>query len=139
MLDRLAPGIDGEAHPRDLSEGQRLCLVLAIQLAAAPEVILLDEPTRGLDYPAKEALRRLATGLADEGRSVLISTHDVEFAAAVAQRVVVMAAGEIVADGSSEEVLAASPAFAPQTAKILSPLEFLTVDDVARALEGCES
>ncbi len=56
LLDRLAPGIPPETHPRDLSEGQRLSLVLAVQLAAAPDVVLLDEPTRGLDYPAKRAL-----------------------------------------------------------------------------------
>ena len=57
-LDRLAPGIDADAHPRDLSEGQRLALVLAVQLAATPRVMLLDEPTRGLDYRAKRELAR---------------------------------------------------------------------------------
>src|SRR5690606_8929380 len=56
LLDRLVPGIDGATHPRDLSEGQRLALVLAVQLTAAPQVVLLDEPTRGLDVPAKEHL-----------------------------------------------------------------------------------
>ena len=121
-------------HPRDLSEGQRLSLVLAVQLTAAPKVVLLDEPTRGLDYPAKRSLVGIIDQLAGEGRSVVVSTHDVEFVAAVADRVVVMAAGEVVADGPAPEVMVASPSFAPQVAKILAPLEFLTMDQVADAL-----
>ncbi|MFD4779319.1 AAA family ATPase, partial [Streptomyces sp. NPDC058427] len=122
--------------PRDLSEGQKLALVLAIQLAAAPRIVLLDEPTRGLDYRAKAELTRIVAALADEGRSVVISTHDVEFVARTADRVVVMAEGDIVADGPTAEVIVASPVFAPQTAKILAPLSFLTVDQVNSALSA---
>ncbi|GAA2983920.1 ABC transporter ATP-binding protein [Streptomyces drozdowiczii] len=135
VLDRLAPGIADATHPRDLSEGQKLALVLAIQLAATPDVLLLDEPTRGLDYRAKAELTRIVAALAAEGRSVVISTHDVEFVARTADRVVVMAEGDIVADGPTTEVIVASPVFAPQTAKILAPLPFLTVDQVTAALD----
>ncbi|HEX6754629.1 MAG TPA: ATP-binding cassette domain-containing protein [Mycobacteriales bacterium] len=134
LLDRLVPGIPGDRHPRDLSEGQRLALVLAIQLVAAPTVVLLDEPTRGLDYPGKAHLRALVRGLAREGRAVVLATHDVEFVAAAADRVVVMAEGEMIADGRTAEVVVASPAFAPQVAKILAPQPWLTVDQVAAAL-----
>jgi energy-coupling factor transport system ATP-binding protein len=134
LLDRLAPGIDDDEHPRDLSEGQRLCLVLAIQLCAAPKVVLLDEPTRGLDYPAKRALTGVVDALAADGHSVVISTHDVEFAAMAADRVVVMAEGDVVADGPTDEVLVASPAFAPQVTKVVAPLAYLTVGQVAAAL-----
>ncbi|MEV7438989.1 ABC transporter ATP-binding protein [Streptomyces griseoviridis] len=130
ILDRLAPGIPDDTHPRDLSEGQKLALALAIQLCAAPEVLLLDEPTRGLDYRAKTELARIVDALAAEGRAVVIATHDVEFVARAADRVVVMAEGDIVADGPTIEVIVASPVFAPQTAKILAPLPFLTVDQV---------
>ncbi|GAB3078965.1 ABC transporter ATP-binding protein [Pedococcus soli] len=135
-LDRLAPGIDGAAHPRDLSEGQRLALVVAIQLTAAPATLLLDEPTRGLDYPAKAALSSLLRDLAAAGGAVLVATHDVEFAAGVADRVVVLARGRVVADGPAVDVLCDSPAFAPQVAKVLAPTRLLTVDDVRRALPG---
>ena len=134
LLDRLVPGVPDETHPRDLSEGQRLALVLAIQLAARPRVVLLDEPTRGLDYAAKRHLAAALRELASDGRAILLSTHDVEFVATVADRVLVLADGEIVADGSAEGVLVASPAFAPQVARILAPQRWLTVDDVARAL-----
>jgi energy-coupling factor transporter ATP-binding protein EcfA2 len=134
LLERLVPGIDPAAHPRDLSEGQRLSLVLAIQLTATPAVMLLDEPTRGLDYGAKSALAVLLRELAEDGRAVMVSTHDVEFVATVADRVVVMAQGEVVASGPTAEVVVASPAFAPQTAKILAPEPWLTVADVRAAL-----
>lgn len=134
ILDRLAPGIDGATHPRDLSEGQKLALVLAIQMTAAPRVLLLDEPTRGLDYRAKTQLIAMVDELVAEGRSVVVSTHDVEFAARAADRVVVLAEGDIVADGPTGEVIVASPVFAPQVAKILSPLPYLTVDQVTAVL-----
>jgi energy-coupling factor transport system ATP-binding protein len=136
LLDRLAPGIADGMHPRDLSEGQRLSLVLAVQLRATPQVVLLDEPTRGLDYAAKHALTRIVDDLARDGRAVVISTHDVEFVAGAADRVVVLAQGEIVADGPTTDVIVASPAFAPQTAKILAPLPYLTVAQVESALAG---
>ncbi|MCA1272090.1 ATP-binding cassette domain-containing protein [Streptomyces sp. 7G] len=139
ILDRLAPGIDGTMHPRDLSEGQKLALVLAIQLSAAPRVLLLDEPTRGLDYRAKTQLIAMVDELAAEGRSVVVSTHDVEFAARAADRVVVLAEGDIVADGPTTEVIVASPVFAPQVAKILAPLPYLTVDQVTAVLPGGEA
>ncbi|MGH9292596.1 MAG: ATP-binding cassette domain-containing protein, partial [Acidimicrobiales bacterium] len=134
LLDRFAPGVLDGAHPRDLSEGQRLALALAVQLAPGPRVVLLDEPTRGLDYPAKAALVEVLRGLAADGRTVLVATHDVEFAASAADRVLVLAAGEIVADGPTAEVVTASPAYAPQAAKILAPLRYLTVEQVACAL-----
>ncbi|MEV7611897.1 ATP-binding cassette domain-containing protein [Streptomyces sp. NPDC089799] len=134
LLDRLSPGIPDTSHPRDLSEGQKLALVLAVQLAAAPDVLLLDEPTRGLDYRAKEQLIRIVDDLAAGGRAVVISTHDVEFVARAADRVVVMAEGDIVADGPTTEVIVASPVFAPQTAKILAPLPYLTVGQAVEAI-----
>ncbi len=134
LLERLVPDIDPGAHPRDLSEGQRLSLVLAIQLTATPSVMLLDEPTRGLDYSAKASLATVLAELADAGHAVMVSTHDVEFVAAAVDRVVVMAQGEIVADGPTADVVVASPAFAPQTAKILAPEPWLSVAEVADAL-----
>jgi energy-coupling factor transport system ATP-binding protein len=135
VLERLVPDIDRELHPRDLSEGQRLALVLAIQLVAAPAVILLDEPTRGLDYDAKARLTQILRELAADGHAVLVSTHDVEFVASSCDRVVVLAEGEAVADGPTADVVLSSPTFAPQVAKILSPEPWLTVAAVADALD----
>jgi energy-coupling factor transport system ATP-binding protein len=135
LLRRLAPDVTDDTHPRDLSEGQRLCLALAVVLCGAPPLLLLDEPTRGLDYGAKHRLVEILAELAANSHAVVLSTHDVELVAEVATRVAVLADGEIVADGATTNVIAGSPAFAPQVAKILAPLPFLTVGEVAAALE----
>ncbi|TEX50182.1 MAG: cobalt ABC transporter ATP-binding protein [Actinomycetales bacterium mxb001] len=138
LLAELAPEIDSQTHPRDLSEGQRLTLALAIVLVAQPAVLLLDEPTRGLDYPTKARLASILRDLAQRGHAVVIATHDVELAADVATRVVVLADGEVVADGPTPQVVVGSPLFAPQVAKVLAtrPGERvpLTVPAVAAAL-----
>jgi energy-coupling factor transport system ATP-binding protein len=148
LFERLSPGVPDEQHPRDLSEGQRLTLALAIVLAAKPPLLLLDEPTRGLDYTAKhrlvEILRDLASGAGDGaagaggapggGHAVLLATHDVELVAEVATRVLVIADGELVADGPTVDVVVSSPAFAPQVAKVLAPQPWLTPTEVAVAL-----
>jgi len=136
ILESIAPGIPPNTHPRDLSIGQQLALVLAIQLAAAPAVIGLDEPTRGLDYQAKAALTSVLSKLAADGHAIVVATHDVEFATSTCDRVIVMAEGEIVTDGPAASVLTASPTFAPQIAKILAPLPYLTVAQLAAALEA---
>ncbi|GEP33281.1 cobalt ABC transporter ATP-binding protein [Nocardioides szechwanensis] len=134
ILDRLVPGIPGDSHPRDLSEGQRLALALALVLVARPHVVLLDEPTRGLDYAAKRSLSGILRALADDGHAVLVATHDVEFTALAADEVVVMAEGEVVSSGPVRRVVAESPAFAPQVTKVLGA-PWLLVDEVVAALE----
>ncbi len=134
ILDRLVPDLNPGLHPRDLSEGQRLSLVLAIVLTGAPPLLLLDEPTRGLDYAAKSRLVTILRELAVDGHAIVVATHDVELAAAASTRTVVVADGEIVVDGPTSEVVVGSPAFAPQVAKILAPLPWLTVEQVAHTL-----
>jgi energy-coupling factor transport system ATP-binding protein len=133
VLDRLAPWLPSDRHPSDLSEGERLALALAVVLGGEPPLVLLDEPTRGLDYAAKTRLVPLLRDLAARGHAVLLSTHDVELVAELADRTVVMAEGEIVADGPTREVVRQSPAFAPQVNKVLGG-GWLTVDEVAKAL-----
>ncbi len=135
-LSKVLPDVPHARHPRDLSEGQRLALALAVVLAPAPPVLLLDEPTRGLDYPSKDRLIEILRELASSGHAVVLATHDVELAARVADRAVVLADGEVIADGPAREVVCHSPVFAPQIAKILAPDEWLTVGEVQEALEA---
>ncbi|SHH11982.1 ABC transporter ATP-binding protein [Streptoalloteichus hindustanus] len=136
LLAELVPDVPGAAHPRDLSCGQRLAMALAVLLARAPRLLLLDEPTRGLDYPAKHRAAGVLRRLAAADRCVLLVTHDVELAAQVADRVVVLAEGEVITDAPAAAALSASPAFAPQVAKVFAPAPLLTVDDVRRSLLG---
>ncbi|MEV6009676.1 ATP-binding cassette domain-containing protein [Streptomyces sp. NPDC051976] len=136
LVAELLPGVPDAIHPRDLSEGQRLTLALAVVLTARPPLLLLDEPTRGLDYAAKARLAAHLRVLAADGHAVILATHDVELAADLAHRVVILAEAEVVSDGPTPDVLLSSPAYAPQVAKILSPAPWFTVPQVAQALDG---
>lgn len=135
LLEELAPTVKLNSHPRDLSEGQRLALVLAIVFAPKPDLLVLDEPTRGLDYESKSLLIRLLTESATNGAAVFIATHDVELVAELASRIIILAEGELVADGNALDVLLASPSFAPQVTKVMSPRKWLTISDVLKAAE----
>ncbi|MFJ2933571.1 ABC transporter ATP-binding protein [Streptomyces sp. NPDC087219] len=134
LVSELLPGVADDTHPRDLSEGQRLALALAVVLTGRPPLLLLDEPTRGLDYAAKARLVAHLRTLAADGHAIVLATHDVELAAELAHRVVIIADGEVVADGPTAEVVVSSPAFSPQVAKILAPQPWLTVEQVEAAL-----
>ena len=111
-----------------------LALALAAVMAGRPPLLLLDEPTRGLDYPAKASLMEALRSLSAAGHAIVLATHDVELVADVATRVVILADGEVVADGPTAQVVVGSPMFAPQVAKILAPGPWLTVADVTTAL-----
>ncbi len=130
VLERLAPGLPRDRRTEALSEGQRMCVALSLVMSRGSDVILLDEPTRGLDYRAKARLSTLLAELAGAGRAIIVATHDVELAAEVATRVVILAEGEVVADGPARRILSDSPAFAPQVAKVMHPLPLLRVSDV---------
>ncbi|MFH8937499.1 ABC transporter ATP-binding protein [Streptomyces griseosporeus] len=134
LVAELLPGVADGTHPRDLSEGQRLALALAVVLTARPPLVLLDEPTRGLDYAAKARLIIHLRGLARDGHTIVLATHDVELAAELADRVVLLAEGEVIADGPTADVVVSSPSYAPQVTKILAPQRWLTVAQVREAL-----
>lgn len=133
LLAEIAPDIAADTHPHDLSEGQRLLLVLALVLATNPPALLLDEPTRGLDYPAKAQLAALLRARALAGVAILMATHDVEMVAECADHVAILADGEVVAHGPTAAIVTSSPIFSPQVAKVLAPLPLLTVTEVARS------
>jgi len=118
--------VDADRDPRDLSGGERQRLALAIALAGrgaggtGPGLICLDEPTRGLDLERKQALAAWLRELAAAGSAVIVATHDVELAAAVSDRVVLLARGAVLADAPTEELLAGGWYFATETARITS-------------------
>jgi energy-coupling factor transporter ATP-binding protein EcfA2 len=119
-----AVGLAGMAdrNPKDLSGGERQRLALAIVVGGAgdpPAVLALDEPTRGMDRGAKADLARDLRRRAEEGQAVIVATHDPEFAAACANRAVLLADGRVIADGSAAELLAGGWYFATETARIL--------------------
>jgi energy-coupling factor transport system ATP-binding protein len=128
VLEELGLTDLGERDPRDISGGERQRLALGIVLAGrgigggeSVAVVALDEPTRGLDRPRKSALAKRLRELAARGAAVITATHDVEFAAAVADRSVVLGRGRVVADGTTAEVLSGGRYFSTEVARVLGP------------------
>ena len=110
----------GRAHPRDLSGGERQRLALEIVLEGGGHALAcLDEPTRGMDRGRKVELARRLDALAEAGTAVIVATHDTEFAAELADRVVLMGQGVVIADGPVAEVLAGGWHFATEVARVL--------------------
>lgn len=122
-----------DRHPRDLSAGQRLLVAIASVVATDAPLLLLDEPTRGLDHESKAKLVGFLRSWARDGRAVMVATHDVELAAEVATHVVMIAGGEVIAEGGPGAVLGDSPVFAPQMARVFGP-GWLTPEQVAAAV-----
>ncbi len=136
LLARLGLAEQAQRYPRDLSSGQRQRVALAAILVAEPLVLLLDEPTRGLDYEQKEALTAILLDLRRQGRAVLLATHDVELAARCADRVVLLAEGAIVVDGPTRQVMTGSLVFASQINKLYRDPRYLVVEDAIFELNG---
>jgi energy-coupling factor transport system ATP-binding protein len=130
-----------DSDPRDLSGGERQRLALAIALAGRmegdelPGLVALDEPTRGMDRARRQDLVELIEGFAARGAGVLVATHDVEFAASFARRVVLMGDGVVIADGSAAEILSGGWYFATEVARILDLPGVIVPEQGAAALE----
>jgi ABC-type polar amino acid transport system ATPase subunit len=106
LLASLGVAERAHAYPRELSGGQAQRVAIARALAPGPMLLLMDEPTSALDPARRGALGETLRALAREGRALLISTHDVDFVEGHADRVVVLAGGQIVEQGPARAVLA---------------------------------
>lgn len=131
-------GLDGEisSYPRDLSTGQRQRVALGAVTITQPKLFLLDEPTRGLDGESKIKLVQIWRRWLELGAGIIIVTHDVELAAQVADRVIILSQGEIIAEGSTQDVLSTSPLFAPQISRLFPNQGWLTVEDALIHFRG---
>ncbi|MDD4767346.1 MAG: energy-coupling factor transporter ATPase [Desulfotomaculaceae bacterium] len=118
MLERFNLAQYRRTNPRDLSSGERQRVALASVLVTSPCLIILDEPTRGVDFRLKAELGRFLQQEAEKGRTVIVVTHDVEFAAEYAARVVMMFSGRVVSDGPKHDVLGKSVFYSPQLGKM---------------------
>ncbi len=140
-MEAVGLRVSPDSDPRDLSGGERQRLALAISLAgrmdgsALPDLVALDEPTRGMDRGLKDGLAQLAASLAERGAAVLISTHDVEFAATFADRVLLLGDGELIADADADTVLSGGWYFATEVARVIDRPGMIRVEDGARWLD----
>jgi len=134
LLEKLNLSHYRTANPRDLSSGERQRVALAAVLAAGPQLLLLDEPTRGIDYRLKNELGDMLSELREEGVTIIMVTHDIEFAAEYADRVILMFDGRIVSEGSKREVLGGSVFYSPQMSRLFRG----TVDGILTVAEAVE-
>ena len=128
-IDRVGLRASADRHPRDLSGGERQRVAVAAVAVGEPRLLLLDEPTRGMDAPSRDALANAIAEHARGGGAVVLATHDVELAARVAHEVVVLGDGEVVAAGDARSVLSGSM-FAPAVLRLYPPA--LTLDEIER-------
>lgn len=130
LLERLGLADKAHLYPRDLSTGERQRVALGSIMITQPKLLLLDEPTRGLDPAAKTHLAELLRGWRSEGIATILATHDVELAANLADRVMILEAGKVIAQGPTRTVLNSSPGFMPQIAQLFPGRGWLTPQDV---------
>jgi energy-coupling factor transport system ATP-binding protein len=133
MLDTFGITDLADRHPRSLSGGERQRVAIAAVAVGGADVLLLDEPTRGIDAASRIALEKAVAAHTAAGGAVVVATHDVELAARLGSRAVVLGDGEVVAAGPARQVLSGS-LFAPQVLRVLPP--FITVDEVAAAVDA---
>lgn len=118
ILHKLQIDTFRDNNPRDLSTGERQRVALASVLVTKPKLLLLDEPTRGLDYQLKESLGEILLNLKEEGTSIFMIAHDVEFAAEYADEIILIDEGNIIAKGDKYEMLTNSTFYSPQISKL---------------------
>ena len=130
FLDHFGLAEKGTQYPRDLSVGERQRTALAAITIHDPNIIFLDEPTRGLDYHAKRSLSDLFHHWRDQGKAILLVTHDVEFAAHLADRVAVLERGQLVFNGSPTDAFTLINGYQTQTAQLFPNKGWITPEDI---------
>jgi len=118
-------------NPRDLSGGERQRVALASVLVLKPDVLILDEPTRGLDNRLKDRLGKILINLKNEGTTIVLVTHDIEFVAKYSDRVSLMFNKEMVAIGSKYEILNSGLYYSTQMSRLFKNIDnkVLTIED----------
>jgi energy-coupling factor transporter ATP-binding protein EcfA2 len=114
-------------YPRYLSGGEKQRVALASVLVTRPEIVILDEPTRGMDYQLKQELVSILNNLRLQGTSIIMITHDIEMVAECADRVILLSEGEIVVDDNKRDVLSRALIFSPQINRLAQSLNHLGI------------
>ncbi len=130
FLNQFGLSDKGSQYPRDLSVGERQRTALAAITVHSPRIIFLDEPTRGLDYQAKHQLSTIFHQWREQGKAILLVTHDVEFAAQLANRIAIIEDGKLIFDGTPQDGLTKFPDFQTQTAQLFPGMGWITPGDV---------
>lgn len=134
LLERVDLAWAAERHPSSLSVGERQRAALATVLAGNPRIVLLDEPTRGLDPWHKQQLRSLIESLARDGTSFIVASHDTDLISGMADSVVLLGEGEVIASGAPRDVMSESIAFGTRIHAVFGG-PWLTAEDVLSAIK----
>ncbi|MBI4282902.1 MAG: ABC transporter ATP-binding protein [Chloroflexi bacterium] len=141
MLERFRITEYRKEYPRSLSGGERQRVAMASVLVTEPDILVMDEPTRGMDYKLKSELMGFLRRYTRQGKTVILITHDIETVAEYADRVILLSEGQIVVDGTRHEVLSGALLFSPQVNRLVQswtehgvPGDILTVDELMRVL-----
>ncbi len=136
LMEKFILKDHADYNPRDLSTGERQRVAMASVLAANPPLVLLDEPTRGLDNQMKAILGRVLRSLQEKGHGIIVVTHDVEFAAEYGEKIILMSGGQIIAQGEKHMILSESTFYSPQTGKLFHDIDnsVLTISEGVQAL-----
>ncbi|MBJ7347831.1 MAG: ATP-binding cassette domain-containing protein, partial [Thermoleophilaceae bacterium] len=126
-----------DCDPRDLSGGQRQRLALAIVMQSKPQLLLLDEPSRGMDRERRTQLLHEIDAVAAAGTAVVLATHDTDLAAQFATRAVLLGRGRLLADAPVAEVLGEGSYFGTAVAQLLPGAGALTAAAGAAVMLGC--
>jgi energy-coupling factor transport system ATP-binding protein len=136
VLDEFNISVYRNHYPRSLSGGEKQRVALASILAVRPKILILDEPTRGMEYRLKSELMSFMNEYRHQGNTVILVSHDVELVAEYADRVILLSEGKIVVDGNKHDVLSRALLFSPQINRLVQafakygvPDNILTVDE----------
>ena len=135
ILVRFKLGQYRDTYPRYLSGGEKQRLALASVLVSEPKIIVLDEPTRGMDYTLKKELIGFLDEYRRHGHTVIIVTHDVEMVAECADRAILLSEGRVVVDGSKREVLSKALLFSPQINRLGQALSNCGIADTTLTVD----
>jgi len=141
MLDKFGLSHLAHRYPRELSGGEKQRLALAAAMAGEPEILILDEPTRGIEDRLKIELMNIIDDYRRRSKTVILVTHDVELVARFGSRVILMSEGRIIIDGDKHQVMSRALMFSPQINRLVQPYEqygvpadILTAEEVVSAL-----
>ena len=130
LLSQLNIQSKANTYPRDLSTGEKQRVALGAVVVTQPDIIILDEPTRGLDQLIKKALLALLMKWNQIGKTILLVTHDVEFAAIFASRMLILEDGQIINQGDPRKIMRTHPRYTPQIAQLYYDTDWLTLNDI---------
>jgi len=129
-LEKLGLGGKEKIYPRDLSVGERQRTALAAVTVHDPKIIIMDEPTRGLDYLSKQAISKILGEWREQGKAVLVVTHDIEFAAGISSHAIILEGGKIIYDGSPAMAFSDFPPFQTQIARLFPGSGFFKMGEI---------